>query len=88
MATIFRRMRQNYRISLQAVAEKAGISMQHLSRLEMGEVPASHHHEAMVYKALCQYMEEQRKRLGTLETQLYQSYGLLFSKEEDERHEQ
>jgi transcriptional regulator with XRE-family HTH domain len=78
VSTRIRDLRLKYGIPLRELSERAGISVQQLSRLELGTVAVTAHQEQRLRTALMCLVTDRRAALDALETELRQYSGLLL----------
>lgn len=76
--TNLRVLRLRYQISLAELANMAGISNQHLSRIELGKVPMTAHHEEIVTRALRNLIAARKTALDGLEKEVNANQGQLL----------
>lgn len=76
--TNLRVLRQKYHISLSALAQKAGICNQHMSRIELGKIPPTKHHENLVTGALYEVIAERRREVANMEEDFRSHIGRLL----------
>lgn len=86
--TILRDLRMKYKIPLSALAGAAGISVQHLSRLELGAVNKTPYAEEKIADALRSLICTRRKALLSLEQDFLLYRGRLLEPMEEHEHEQ
>lgn len=65
--TQFRMLRLKYNIPLSAISDKAGISNQHLSRMELGTIRRTNANERRLSQAVEALIEESRTVLDQME---------------------
>ena len=87
-STILRNLRMKYKIPLSALAGAAGISIQHLSRLELGIVTRTPYTEDKITNALRSLICTRRKELLSLEQDYLLCRGRLLESMEEYAHEQ
>jgi transcriptional regulator with XRE-family HTH domain len=78
ISTRIRDIRHQYGISLHELSEKAGISIQQLSRLELGNIAATAYQEQQLFTAVAQLITDRRAAMDQLELELVQCSGQLL----------
>lgn len=81
--TNLRVLRFRHRLSLAELAACSGLSLQYISRAELGEISVTANLEAKMMTALEAVVVRRRAALQTLETDCERYKGRLFSKEDD-----
>lgn len=83
--TYLRHLRQQYGIGLPELARLAHISPQHLSRLELRQVPCSQAQEEKIGQALEAWLFTNRCRINSLEWEYRLFRGKLLNNMEDSK---
>lgn len=87
ITTRLRALRLKYGISLTELAKQVGVSNQHISRMELGDVPRSEHKEQLAAAALNGVIAARRASLVGLEQEYQSSKGRLLMPMEGNDHE-
>lgn len=85
--TMLRNLRTKYKIPLSSLAGAAGISVQHLSRLELGSVNKTPYAEDKITSALRSLICTRRKELLSLEQDYLLYRGHLLEPMEEHKYE-
>lgn len=80
--TNLRALRLRHRVSLMELADHAGISLQYVSRAELGEIAATTRLEEQMSAALEAIISSRRAELLAFETDYMTYKGKLLKKEE------